>query len=258
MSTCRFVVTNLAETATVKNGTGGSPTPPARSEVSPFVMERALNADRRSLWKCGAQNAIGTTGWQKDLDLGSAKLVQAAAVHGISCPGGAITSVWIGYIDDSVYPSSNYVPVQALAANGRDYGVVLTNALTKRWWFLLVDATAAPLIGRVVLGALTDVGAPNPGAEASPVQNRIEQVGADGSLTLNTLGPPGQDIVLSFDPCLNATRDALHAVCAHPGTLSYFGSDGKCLEVFARRGRPATAGVNSRMSSVALELARVS
>lgn len=255
MATSRFIITNHAETATVKNGTGGSPTPPARTEVSPFVMERALNADRRSLWKAGAANSGAD--WQVDLDLGSAKAANGAAAHGISCPGGVISAVWIGYINDTVYPSSNYVPIQTLPLNGRDAGDDFAQ-FTFRYWFFLIQATAAPVIGRLVLGPVVDIGlAPNPGSESSPYQHRLEQVAEDGSVTLNVLGHPGHDFALNFDPCLNTHRDTLRTVAAHPGSVTYLDPEGKCFEALVRGGRPRGASVASTASRVSLEMSRL-
>lgn len=256
MATCRFIVTNYAETATVKNGTGGSPTPPVRTEVSPFVMERALNADRRSLWRAGAAN--DGSDWLIDLDLGSAKAVNGAAALGLSCPGGVINSIWVGYIDDTVYPSANYVPIQTLPLNGRDAGDDFAE-FTKRYWFFLISATAPPVIGRLVLGPVVDIGlAPNPGSESSPRQNRLEQVDETGGVTLNVLGPPGHDFVLSFEPCLNSHRDLLRTVASHPGTVTYLDPENLCYEVLVRGGVPRGAPVGVGASAVSLELVRVS
>lgn len=255
MGTCRFILTNYAETATVKNGTGGSPTPPARTEVSPFVMERALNSDRRSLWKLGAANA--GTEWQVDLDLGSAKAVDGAAVHGISCPGGTISAIWVGYVDDTVYPSIAYVPIQALTMNGRDAGLDFAS-FTKRYWFFLIYATAAPVLGRLVLGPVTDLGlAPNFGALSAPRQNRLEQVGEDGSVTLNVLGHPGHDFELEFNPCTQAKRDAVAALHNYPGTLTYFDPEDRCFETILRDGRPDPRRVGADAYSVSLEMTRL-
>lgn len=253
----RFILTNYAETATVKNGTGGSPTPPARTEVAPYVMERALTPDRRTVWQAGAANAAGD--WEMDLDLGSAKAVRAVAVHGVDCPGGTITDIWVGYINDTVYPSANYVVVDNLERNGRDFGLVLSQVFTYRYWFLVVDATAAPVIGRVVLGALTDVGlGPNPGARMSPHQNRLEQENEDGSVTILELGHPGHEFEYSFAPVLPAHRDLVESLSAVRGTFTHFDPRGRCFEVWLRnRARVESSRDGVDVDSVSIQLARV-
>ena len=256
MATARFILANMAETATWKNGTGGSPTPPARSEVAPFTMERALNADRRSLWKLGAPN--DGSDWLADLDFGSAKTVSGAAVHGISCPGGVISAVWIGYINDTVYPSTLYVPIQAMPLNGRDAGATF-GPFTYRYWFLIFQATAAPVVGRVKLGEVVDIGnAPDPGSNSTPSQNRIEQEMEDGSFNINELGEPGHDFSLSFDPVLPATRDKLESLHRHRGSLTYFDPRNRCFEVVLRQGaRMPTSSRGPNADAVAPELARL-
>ena len=255
MGTCRFLITNLAEGATVKNGSGGSPTPPVRSEVTPFVMERALNADRRSLWRAGATNdTIGFTCYQLDIDLGSAKDVNFAAVLGLSCPAGAIVGAGVAYLDS--YPST-YTQQGGMDFNGRD-GHMVIPTFTKRYWALAIEATASPALGRFVLGSLIDLGvAPNPGSQSTPLQNRREQVGEDLSVTINEIGSPGHDFKLLFDPCTAAVRAMLDTVAAARGSVVYIDPEDRCFEVFVRGGRPETSSVNSSMSSVVLEMSRL-
>lgn len=258
MGTCRFILGNYAATALIKNGSGGSPTPPVRSEVAPFVMDRALNGHRRSLWKAGAQNStIGISGWQLDLDFSLDREVTGVALHGITCPGGEITGITPFYLE--AYPGgpSDYIGTQPVTFNGRDAQAYFPN-LAERYWSILIEATAAPVIGRIVIGSLLDLGvAPNPGSQSSEHQNRLEQVADDGSVTLLELGYPGHDFTLNFDPCTAAVRGMLQAIAAHPGSVTYIDPEDRCFEVFVRGARPDTSSVNTSMYSVSLEMARL-
>ena len=254
MATARFILANLAENATLLNGTGGAPTPPVRSEVSPFTMERALNSERRSLWKAGAQNSVGSPGWQLDLDLGAAASINAAAVHGIRCPGGVINAIAAGYLD--TYPSLTYVYIGGMVLNGRDAHITFST-FSKRYWSFFIDATAAPIIGRVKLGTILDIGlAPNPGSESSPFRNRVETQLEDGSISLNELGDPGHDFSLAFDPVTPIYRDRLESLHAHPGTLTYIDPRNRCFETFLRQGRVGSTSNGENAAGNRVEMGR--
>lgn len=256
MATCRFVLTNVAENATVLNGTAGSPTPPVRSELAPFTMERALNPDRRSLWRAGAANDVSAgTDWQLDIDLGSAMAVNVATLHGLSCPGGAITAVGAGYLDS--YPSGTYVLIGGMLLNGRDAHMVFST-FTKRYWTFLIQATAAPVVGRVVLGQTVDLAlAPNPGSESSPFRNRAEQELEDGSFNINELGSPGHSFALTFDPASASTRIALESLHGVPGSLTYIDPRDRCFEVLLRQGRVGERRIGTAHDGLSIEMARL-
>lgn len=258
MGTCRFVLNNFAEAATVKSGTGGTPPAAVRSEVAPFVMERCLNADRRSLWKSGAQNATGAAGWQIDLDLGGVKAVQYAGIHGIDCPGGIVQGIWIGATVNDTNVGDADLVIHSLTANGRDYGYPI-GTFSKRYWWLYVQATAAPVIGRLVLGTLTDLGlAPNPGAESTPFRNRLEQGFPGGSFNLNELGDPGRDFSLSFDPVASQSQwDAIEQLSGYAGSLIYLDPADRAFEVIIRGGRVRCTRSGAELQTRSLEMARL-
>lgn len=257
MGTCRFVLNNLAENATIKNGSGGSPTPPARSEVAPFVMERALRDDRRSLWKTGAPNDVFYfgVGYQADIDLGSAGLVSSISLHGLSCPGGSLSSLEVGYFTS--YPSITPNPTGNLnlsSTTPRDLGLRFTE-VGARYWYVVIHASAAPVIGRVKIGALLDLGiAPNPGSTSSPFRNRLEQVLEDGSVIVNEVGYPGRDIGLNFDPITPATGAQLETIQRFPGPVTYYDQDDNCFECIVRGGRVELARVGGGLLSAQLNL----
>lgn len=258
MANARFLLTNLAASATVKNGTGGSPTPPARSEVSPFVMERVLNDDRRSLWKLDAPNDTIVGGsYQLDLDLGSSQAATCMGLHGLSCPGGEITAISFGFM--STYPTSSYVeilPVTGATTLERDV-VVTFPSVSKRYWYYWIEATAAPVVGKVSLGTHLDVGAaPNFGSSFTPFRNRIEQTLEDGSVLVNELGDSGGDFSLSFSPVTLATFANFRTLQQARGTMIYIDPDENGYEVFLKGGRLQSSKLGGDLYSVSLELGR--
>lgn len=258
MANARFLLTNLASTATVKNGTGGSPTPPARTEISPFTMERALNDDRRSLWKLDAPNDVIFGGsYQLDLDLGSSKAVTCMGLHGLSCPGGEITSISFGSMNS--YPTSSYSELGFASGAGvlaRDV-VVTFPSTAKRYWYFWVEATASPVIGKVSLGTHLDIGAaPNFGSEFAPFGNRIEQTLEDGSVLVNELGDDGGDFSLSFQPVENIVLANLNLVQQTRGTVVYIDPDDNGYEVFLKGRRLRIARLGGGLYSAGLDLGR--
>jgi len=257
VATCRFILGNLAETATVKNGSGGGA--PARSEASPLVMERALNPHRRSLWKGGSANCIlGYTAYQLDIDvgfIGGAQQCTAAAIHGLS------SNIQLADLYTlAAYPGTvpDYVGLDSVTVSGRDAHSVFPSLASQYWSLVLTTSSGPPTVGRLVLGSLVDLGvAPNPGSQSSEHQHRLEQVAEDGSVTLLELGYPGHDFTLNFDPCSQAVRTKLRAIAAHRGSVTYIDPENRCFEVFVRGGRPDTSSVNTSFSSVSLEMARL-
>ncbi len=243
MATCRFILENLLAGASVLNGTAGSPTPPARSEVAPFVMERALNSDRRSLWQANAPNATAGfpffgSGYQIELDAGANVTLDTFAFHGLSCPGGTINLIHVG--THPAYPSALYNTM----ADTSDYGPIVRDACittsvpqTARYWWIWFDSSAAPVVGRIVGGLKVDLGvAPNPGAETTTFQNRIEQSMQDGSVNVNSLGYPGKRFTWNFDPILVGTRNLIRSVAAAPASVSYIDPDNICHEALISGG----------------------
>ena len=259
MANARFLLTNLASSATIKNGTGGSPTPPARSEEAPFVMERALNGDRRSLWKSDAANDVlyFGTDYQVDLDLGSAVAVSAVHVGGMSCPGGVITSMEVGYF--ASYPSTTPVVLGNINFGGttpRDHTFTF-NAVSARYLYLWIGASASPIIGNIFPAQMLDVGAaPNFGGQTSHFRNRIEQQLEDGSMLINELGYEGADFSLSFSPVLEATGTLLRRLEQAPGTIVYVDPDDVGYEVYLKGGRINVAKLGGGLVSVSFELGR--
>lgn len=258
MANSRFVLTNYAESATVKNGSGGSA--PNRDETSPFVMERALNADRRSLWKSG----LGTGLINVDLDLGAARSISYAGLHGLTTLPSDSSGLLSIYYATSYYPGSWSTFGSTVWASGdRDCGVVTTANTSARYWrfAITLGSPATDLsLGRLVLGnALTyDLGGiHSPGGESSPFQNRIEQALQDGSINLNTLGFPGRDFTLPFHQATSTTRNLMKAIAAWPGSVIFIDAEGAAYEVIVNGGRLNRQLTAANLYSLLLEMRRL-
>lgn len=258
MANARFLLENKFTTASVLNGTGGSPTPPVRTEVAPWLMERALNSDRRSVWKLDAENGtFYPYGYQIDIDLGTATAVDCIALGGLSCPGGEIVEIWVGYANS--YPTSSYQTMGSinLAATVERDAVVTFSSQSKRYWFVWIDATAPPVIGCVRGGTMLNVGAaPNFGSQMAAFRNRIEQTLEDGSVLINELGPDGADFSLNFSPVLEATGVLLKKLQQTSGTFVYVDPSGIGYEVFLKGGRVNIASAGGGLVSVNVDLGR--
>lgn len=265
MGTCRFILTNLAAGATVLNGTGGAGWPMPRSEVSPFVVERSLNSERRSLWRsAAAYDPLGLGGFDRsvDLDLGNAVTINAAAVLGCSTPVGNIPYAEVGFYN--AYPPTSQLAISLLQINGRDAGIDFSSlAFTKRYWYLRVDgsgtsAAEAPTVGRLVLGQVYDLGmAPNPGSESTPFRNRLEQGQQDGSIHVHELGYPGHDFTLNFEPVTPAQADLVLALNSARGSVIYIDPDDRFFEVIIRGARIRNIRHYAGVRGVSLEMSRL-
>lgn len=258
MANARFLLENKLATATVLNGTAGTPTPPARTEVDPFVMERALNSDRRSVWKLDAENGTYFPyGYQLDLDAGASTTLDCIALGGLSCPGGEIVEIKVGYLN--AYPSGGYNEVAGVVLSGsaeRD-GVAVFTSTSKRYWFVWIDATASPVIGSLRGGLMMDVGAaPNFGSQMTPFRNRVEQQLEDGSILINELGPDGADFSLNFSPILESSGALLLNLQKTAGSVTYVDPDDVGYEVFLKGGRVNIVRLGGGVVSASLELGR--
>lgn len=260
MANARFLLENKFATASVLNGTGGSPTPPVRTEVAPWLMERALNSDRRSVWKLDTENATAVGyGYQIDIDLGSSQAVDCIALGGLSCPGGEIIEIAVGYANS--YPTGSYTQMGSInlaALKERDVVFPFISA-SKRYWYAWIDATAPPVVGSFKGGAMLDIGAaPNFGAQMSPFRNRIEQTLEDGSVLINELGDEGADFSLTFSPVPVATGNLLRQLQKTSGSFVYVDPTnyGFGYDVFLKGGRVNVASVGGGLVSVSLELGR--
>lgn len=250
MSNSRFVVGNLLETSTLKNGTGGGA--PARDETFPFTMERVQTADRRSKWLTAATPANPS---YSDWDLGSAKTVSALAALGIRSLDPAQT-LTVNVYSASVYGTWNFVAVTATGA-GRDLACTFGSTVARYWRAAFYGGVSQFSVGRIVVGALTDLGLiADPGDQSSPFQNRLEQVLQDGSYNVNSLGDDGRNFTLTIT-CTDTMLDQLEALAAARASLLFFDSKDRVHEVLITGGRASVTRTFNGRYEVTLEMVRL-
>lgn len=257
MPNSRFSILNRAESATLKNGTGGGA--PALDQVSPYTMANAQTADRRTPW----QSSSGAASFDYDLDLGASRTISVAALLGLRM----VTSESSGTLEvsyTSSYPGGPWTSIgtQTWASGARDVGIVLSNTAAGRYWRFTItpDTTQNIVVGRVWLGNYTNYdlgGMHSPGGISSPFQNRIEQALEDGSVNINTLGFPGRDFTLPFNTASETLRDQLTAVAATSGTVVYIDPEDDVYEVYVRQGRAQVARSGNALFAATLEMARL-
>ena len=185
MGTVRFVTTNLVETnGVLKNGTGGGA--PARDEVSPYLMENALQHDRRVLWQQSSGNAM-----QVDLDLGANRNIAIAGLHGhrpLGPTGIGISSCVVQYATAAGgYPPAGWTTVGTMAFVPRD-AISLFNQVSGRYWRFDLDGVFdAFTLGKLLLGVVNqDLGLnPSRQTERIRVPNVVDRTaGEDPIVTL--------------------------------------------------------------------------
>lgn len=253
MSNSRFLLTNLVETATLKNGTGGGA--PAREETSPYVMERVQYGDRYCVWSTSAAPGSPV---QVDFDMGSAKTVGAWAMLGCRSASGDPFYPDIYYA--SVYPGGPWTLKDSGSfSTARDQGAQFSSTQSARYWrFSIVNTGVQFSIGRLWLGAVTDLGVwHSPGATSSPFRNRIEQGQANGTFVLNDLGDPGRDISLPFNQADSALKSKVHNLYANTGSIVYLDPDDDIYEVIVKGGRVNVARNFTSLWSASVDLARL-
>lgn len=259
MSNTRFILTNWAEAGTVKNGSGGGA--PARDEDGLFTMERALNSDRRSLWKSSSGGAT----IYFDIDLGGIHSIDSVSVHGFTSASAATSSGGGGLVVEqasSYYPGAWISAGQAFWAQGqRDVGVVFST-VSKRYWRVSFtpDTPNDISVGRIVIGRTTNYnlgGIHSPGGVENHFQNRLEQVMEDGSFNINSIGFPGADFTFPFNKSPDATRQLMRDIAAAPGSVILVTADDEYYEVLITRGMASVGRSSGTLFDVALEARRL-
>lgn len=232
MNTSRFAITNLAAGATLDLTHGGGARHDDASGV--FPIERALNGDRRSVWKTDGTNNVVVV-----LDLGAVKSYDTIAFLGYRKIGSALTAC---AVDDSFSGAVfNVVSSSIPLTTPRDAGVILGSVRANRYIRFTFTNTGAFTLGRLFIGLAVDLlKAHTPGAEDTTFQNRLEQGLKSGSTNVNTLGDPGANITLSFMGLTGTARDQLRAVAAAPGSVVFVDPEDVVREVLIRGGQVKT------------------
>lgn len=255
MANARFIVTNRCIGATLKNGSGGGA--PVANELAAYPMTNALTADRWRVWRTSAAPAGPQ---QFDLDFGTARSIDAAAIHGFRVTTGfLVTDVLVRYLSAGGYPAGTWTTVAtiSLAASPRDMGAVF-GSVSGRYWRFEFTNTGQFSVGKLCLGAVLDTGGEGGrGAESTPFRNRIEQPFVSGGMAIHDLGDPGRDLSLPF-PTINSTRrDTLLGLADVTGSLTFIDAGSVFYEVCIRGGRVPVSRNGYSLYAAGLEMARL-
>jgi len=257
MGNSRFIIVNKVFTlASLLNGTGGGSIP-ARDETSPYLMENAMTAGRRTKWQTSSGVASPFT---FDVDMGSATSINCAAVCGIRCDAG-MGSCDIQY-STTYYPTATTWTTAdsiSLISTPRDGGVVFAGgAVSKRYWRFNITSFGQFSLSSLWLGSYTDLGGMHsPDAETTPFGNRAESQHTDGSFLVNVLGEKGHDFTLPFNATDSTLKTTLQSLSDVEGSVVYIDPDDNFYEVIVRGARVPTKRSHSSIYGVNVELARL-
>lgn len=246
MANSRFGVVNAISDGIVTNGDG---TGPARTESAPFVMERAIDGNRASLWVPGAQNQDTGATWELTLDFGSPRGFTMAAALAVEGNG-------LGFIKAGRY--STYASVKdevSLVRNGRDWGESFPQK-TGQYWFFNIFATELLSVGDFFLGSVSDLGVVGlPDFTSTPFRVRDEEPQDDGSFILNDTGRMGHEFEMTFYAKDLTELAKYEALIASGGSIVHLDERNRCFEVLIVGGRlPTTRRFTGR--NVTLRMVR--
>lgn len=256
MSNSRFIIINRAFSATLLNGTGGGSIP-ARDETSPYLMENALIAGRRTIWQSSSGVASPFT---FDIDLGASRSINVAAICGLRSDA-AISACAVQY-SSTYYPTATTwttADTITLTGNPRDAGKVFSGgSASARYWRFSITGTGAFSLASFWIGSYTDLGVlHSPDAETTPFLNRLESQQSDGSFIINVLGDKGHDFTLPFNTVDSTLKTTLQSLSDVEGSVVYIDPDDAFYEVIVRGARVNTKRSFSSIYGVGIELARL-
>ena len=180
-----------------------------RDEVSPYVMENAMDHERRKLWQATGVGVI------VDFDLGANRNVTAAAMmghRGLGASGaGASTIVVQSSASANGYPpaaGTSWSNRATLNNPSRDLGAVFNNVSARWWRFEFTVVSASFSLGKFALGVLAiDLGFLwSPGGPRLGISPNVEErtVGLDP--VISYVGDDREHWDLPYRSILNASR----------------------------------------------------
>lgn len=230
MANTRFGIVNGLLDATLANGDG---TAPARSEVSPYVMERVQIPDRRAIAVVGAANQDSGFAWEWTWDFGSARAFTMAAALNVVHDGG-VAFVKVGKY--AAYASAK-TEAASLTRNGPDWGASFASVSGQYWYFNFVG-TGLVSVGALFLSSVTDLGVIGlPGFESSPFRVRTEQPQDDGSIVLSDTGRVGHEFNMEFWAKDTTELAKYEALIQNPGSVILIDDRGRTFEVVITGGK---------------------
>jgi len=245
MANTRFSRTNYLEAAVavLKNGTGGGA--PARDEITPYVMENAMNLDRFTVWKQASGAALNV-----DFDITGAasnKDVTFAAALGhrpTTSTGSGITSIAVQWANNAAgYPPGAWNAFDSFSMSGaaRNGGIVAALVAARYVRFVLTVSDAFTL-GRFYVGQVDDDLSTifGPGSSRSVVNPRSESVSVGGIPINNWFGDPVYEFNYNFPIMLAAQAAKLETLARARQTVVYIDNFSVVREVLVRRVAKAT------------------
>jgi hypothetical protein len=236
MASLRFGLTNLIESATPQNGSGGAP---ALDEVSPWTMAMSKNRDRGMVWQMSSASPADC-----DYTLAATSSVALFAIlghRGAPSSAAGVSSVEVftqtgAYASGGVWTSRGTI---TLGSGVRDGALAISpvagvNSIRYR----LTKASAAT-IGRVWASAVDlDLGiVSSPGYERTRIVQRIENRDGGGSATFTLYGDPRWEYSLPYEDHGSALFTKLLQVGSQSRTFLVLDRDDTPLEMFVRDGR---------------------
>lgn len=212
MSSLRVSKINKAETATIKNGSGGGA--PARFDTSPWAAENALTKSRKVLW-------VGTGSGDLDVaitDGSSNTAVQVVGLLGCSgSPTGSagITSVAFKYQAGTYTPGGSFTTMTGagaltVGAVGRNAAIFLAASVNLATLRISITAGSAFTVGRIFAGTI-EVDTTilwSPGKQLRYVQPTARVEGIDQHPSISPSGYPFFEYAIPYSE-LDETKLAL-------------------------------------------------
>jgi len=235
--------------STLKNGTGGSPTPPPLTQDADYPMGNLQHADRHTVWSTGG-SAPATI--LVHYDLGSDRAVKLVGFLGLN--RALATDAFPSTVDVGSRTAAqgysategDYATASSVAATNRVDNVAVVN-VTARYWqfaFKLVPSSGFTL-GKVVLhsSGLDDLGiAYAPGAERHIIRPRAATRTPGGALAATNLGNNYNAFVLPFRSVTSTELAMLQALTLVTEPFIYI--DSYADEVWECIARPEFARVH--------------
>lgn len=242
MSNTRLLLQNRCLAGTIRNGLVGAP---ARDETSPYVMDNALTADRYTPWQTSA--APGGT-LDLEIDLGGAKTINCAAVHGFRQAGSSPITFIVFSSPDHVTWTQQGGSAALTNLPMRDAGIFFGSVTARYWRFEFTTFGSQFSVGRVALGSFVDLGAIGaPGLQFTRGRTRLETPIPGGAVVLRDLGDPTAGSQLPWQYANPTTLANLIQIRDQTGSFTLFDADDLVWEVYVRGGlvTPTRRWVNS-------------
>ena len=249
MANTRFLITNLLELATIKNGGGGAP---ARDEIAPTKIEDAVNSDRYSVWRSSP------AGNQVDFDLTAGVAINIPVQVGVVLVARHLLSV-----DFTLDPTGSYPPPYTLISTipfneGQRNGVAVAIGPTNSRFasFILTSDGSEMEVGRLVVGSIdTDIGIiSSPGYDKTTTIPRQEYRTWSGVPVSNYGIAPYKVFSIPYNNITTATKTKLEQLALLKQTVILIDHTGTVYECRVEQWRDVQVWGNPALFNGTLEM----